>query len=133
MEVGQNHVTIFNPGRSTRHCISWPYACSVLHRLFCSIILLRFYTPPPPPNTHYKIARRWSPISLGTAIKATPVSLGIHRRMQTVYFPHSSVVAGKILKVKELVEAKNVSAHMGERRPPRGYRVKGAVLSFCFH
>jgi large subunit ribosomal protein L30 len=53
--------------------------------------------------------------------------------MQTVFFPHSPVVAGKILKVKELVEVENVPASAvrtkeemrRERRPPRGYVVVG--------
>jgi len=102
---------------------------------------VRFYTPAPPQpsspppsptNTHYKITLRRSPISLGAAIKATLASLGIHRRMQTVYFPQWSVVAGKIFKVKELVEAENVSAHMvrtrGENVDRHGYRMTGSKM-----
>ena len=56
----------------------------------------------------------------------------IHRRMQTVYFPQWSVVAGKIFKVKELVEAENVSAHMvrtrGENVDRHGYRMTGSKM-----
>jgi large subunit ribosomal protein L30 len=56
--------------------------------------------------------------------------------MQTVYFPHSPVVAGKILRVKELVDVENVPLHAvrtkeeqrEERRPLRGYRVVDSKL-----
>jgi large subunit ribosomal protein L30 len=83
------------------------------------------------PNTHYKITLRRSAISLGAKIKGTLASLGIHRRNQTVYYPHSPEVAGKILKVKELVEVENVPTELvrtkqeqrKERQPPRGYEV----------
>ncbi|KAK0455233.1 uncharacterized protein EV420DRAFT_589433 [Desarmillaria tabescens] len=90
-------------------------------------------TPAPEnaPNTHFKITLRRSAISLGDRIKGTLESLGIHRRMQTVYHPHSPIVAGKILKVKELVEVENVPDHLVrtkqqqtlDRRPKRGYKV----------
>jgi len=57
--------------------------------------------------------------------------------MQTVYHPHSPEVAGKILKVKELVEVANVppdavrtkEEQRRERKPPKGYRVIGSRLS----
>ncbi|KAK0210100.1 hypothetical protein DFS33DRAFT_1290656 [Desarmillaria ectypa] len=90
-------------------------------------------TPAPEnaPNTHFKITLRRSAISLGDRIKGTLESLGIHRRMQTVYHLHSPIVAGKILKVKELVEVENVPEHLVQtkqqqtlnRRPKRGYKV----------
>ncbi|KAF8885477.1 hypothetical protein BD779DRAFT_1418302, partial [Infundibulicybe gibba] len=84
--------------------------------------------------THYKITLRRSAISLGSKIKGTLVSLGIHRRMQTVYHPHSPEAAGKILRVKELVEVSNVSPDgvrtklemRKERMAPRGYKVVGS-------
>ena len=84
-----------------------------------------------PPPTHFKITLRRSAISLGDKIKGTLKALGIHRRFQTVYFPHSPEVAGKILRVKELVEVENVPTHMvmtkqqqrQTRKAPRGYKV----------
>jgi len=87
----------------------------------------------PPPNTHYKITLRRSAISLGDKIKGTLLALGIHRRFQTVYFPHSPEVAGKILRVKELVEVENVPTHAvmtstqqrQARKATRGYKVVG--------
>ena len=53
--------------------------------------------------------------------------------MQTVFLPHTGQAAGKILKVKELVEVRNVSPEEVktstqmkiERRPARGYTVVG--------
>ncbi|VDC04967.1 unnamed protein product [Peniophora sp. CBMAI 1063] len=83
------------------------------------------------PLTHYRITQRRSAISLGERIKGTLASLGLHRRMQTVYHPHNPETAGKILKVKELVEVANVPAsevrdkteQRRERRSPRGYTV----------
>lgn len=85
----------------------------------------------PAPNTHYKITLLRSPISLGARIKGTLVSLGIHRRMQTVYHPHAPAFAGKILAVKELVAVRNVPAaavrtkteQRRERKASRGFEV----------
>ncbi|KAF8193349.1 hypothetical protein BJ912DRAFT_960805 [Pholiota molesta] len=87
----------------------------------------------PPPLTHFKITLRRSGISMGDKIKGTLLALGFHRRHQTVYHPHGPEVAGKILRVKELVEVENVPTHMvmtaGQqrqaRKAPRGYKVVG--------
>ena len=87
-----------------------------------------------PPNTHFKITMRRSAISLGEKIKGTVVSLGIHRRFQTVYHRHSPETAGKILKLKELLEVENVPEHLvltkqqqrQQRKAPRGYKVVGS-------
>lgn len=51
--------------------------------------------------------------------------------MQTVYHPHTPECAGKILKVKELVEVENVptsavrtkTEQRQERKASRGYKV----------
>lgn len=84
-------------------------------------------------NTHFKITLRRSAISMGDKIQETLVSLGIHRRFQTVYHPHGPEVAGKILRVKELVEVENVPQHLVQtkqqmrqaRKATRGYKVVG--------
>jgi large subunit ribosomal protein L30 len=94
-----------------------------------------------PPNTHFKITLRRSALSLGDKIKGTLKALGIHRRFQTVYFPHSPEVAGKILKVKELVEVENVPRHLvltkleqrQQRKSPRGYKVVGSRMTTFMH
>ncbi|KZW03631.1 hypothetical protein EXIGLDRAFT_828480 [Exidia glandulosa HHB12029] len=90
--------------------------------------------PAPERLTHFRITLRRSAIALPERYQRTLESLGLHKRMQTVYQPHSQCVAGKILMVKELVEVANVPAsavrtraeQRAERRPPRGYSlVKG--------
>lgn len=88
------------------------------------------------PLTHFKITLRRSAIGLGEKKKETLVSLGLHRRMQTVYHAHTPEAGGKILKVKELVEVENVPAsavrtqeeQRQERKAPRGYAVAGSRL-----
>ncbi|KAF8963123.1 hypothetical protein BDZ97DRAFT_1050596 [Flammula alnicola] len=88
----------------------------------------------PPPNTHFKITLRRSAISLGDKIKGTLEAMGLHRRFQTVYFPYGPEIAGKILRVKELVEVENVPTHAvmtkqqqrQARKAPRGYKVVGS-------
>lgn len=90
-----------------------------------------------PPNTHFKITLRRSAIGLGDKKKKTLLSLGITRRLQTVFMPHCPQVAGKILLLKELVEVENVLASAVrtkqeqriERKAPRGYVVKGNKLA----
>ena len=85
------------------------------------------------PSTHFKITLRRSAISLGDKKKGTLVSLGIHRRHQIVYHPHSPEVAGKILSVKELLEVESVPESLVrtkqeqrlERKAVRGYQVVG--------
>ncbi|KAG8936062.1 hypothetical protein FRC02_004687 [Tulasnella sp. 418] len=90
------------------------------------------------PFTHFKITATRSSIGLPQRYKATLETLGIHRRMGTVYMPHSPEAAGKILRVKELVRVENVPASQvktkkqarEERKAPRGYVV---VKRFAEH
>jgi large subunit ribosomal protein L30 len=95
-------------------------------------------TPPPTsdtPKTHYRITLKRSAVGLPTEFKATLEALGIHRRMQTVYHLHNAATAGKILKLKELVEVQNVTAAevktkeemTRDRRAVRGYTILGKV------
>lgn len=93
--------------------------------------------PIPEPLTHFRITLKRSAISLPEKVKGTLVSLGIHRRLQTVYHEHSPINAGKVLSVKELVEVQNVPAsavrtkteQRRERKAPRGYTVVGSRLN----
>jgi large subunit ribosomal protein L30 len=90
-----------------------------------------------PPNTHFKITLRRSAIALGEKKQKTLRALGITRRNQTVYMPHCPQAAGKILRLKELVEVENVPTsavrtkeeQTKERKAPRGYIVKGNKLA----
>ncbi|KAF8977636.1 hypothetical protein BDQ17DRAFT_1342003 [Cyathus striatus] len=83
------------------------------------------------PKTHFKITLRRSAIALGKKKQETVVSLGIHRRFQTVYHRHTSDIAGKILSIKELLDVENVAEHevktkqqmREQRKAVRGYNV----------
>ena len=137
--ITSHHLPV--PGLHTSHTASGRFTMSTLARqAFCLAATRRGLattTNATEPLTHYKITLRRSAISLPEPFKATLVSLGIHRRMQTVYHPHTSECAGKILKLKELVEVENVSTsavrtkteQRQERRASRGYRVVGSILS----
>ena len=91
-------------------------------------------TPGEEPKTHFGIILRRSGISLGNRIQGTLAALGLRRRMQTVYHPHTPEAAGMILAVKELVEVENVPAsavrtagqQRAERKAPRGFVVVGS-------
>ncbi|KAF8495284.1 hypothetical protein F5888DRAFT_1844076, partial [Russula emetica] len=75
------------------------------------------------PYTHFRITLRHSGISLRKCIQGMLAALGLRRRMQTVYHPHTLEAAGMILAVKELVEVQNVPASMvqmvGQQRKER--------------
>src|SRR5216683_4503995 len=99
-------------------------------------------SPPPSshpalePKTHFRITLRRSGISLGKRIQGTLSALGLRRRMQTVYHPHTPEAAGMILAVKELVEVQNVPSsavrtagqQRAERKAPRGFTVVGSKV-----
>ena len=82
--------------------------------------------------THFKITLLRSAIGLPKRYRQTLESLGIHRRGQTVFHVHNPVTAGKILRVKELVQVLNVDASevkmkaemRRERKAVRGYTVQ---------
>ncbi|KAG8683580.1 hypothetical protein FRC11_013348, partial [Ceratobasidium sp. 423] len=83
--------------------------------------------------THFRITLRRSAIGLPKPSKRTLEALGIHRRGATVFQKHSPEAAGKILRVKELVEVENVPESevktkqemRQERKAVRGYSVIG--------
>jgi len=57
-------------------------------------------------------------------------ALGLRKRMTTVYYPVSQAVAGQIMRIKELVDVKEVNKPMTKeeiraaRRPDPGYYVE---------
>lgn len=61
-------------------------------------------------------------------------SLGLRKRMTTVYHPVTPDIAGKIMKVKELLavseqEKAETRQEIHQRRqPPKGFVVEGNVL-----
>lgn len=107
----------------------WP---SPSQRLYST--LLKNKTANQTQKTHYKITLFRSAIALPKRYKDTLVALGIHRRMQTVFHPHTPDIAGKILRVKELIRVENVPAsavrtkteQRWERRPDPGFEIVGS-------
>lgn len=69
-------------------------------------------------------------IGLPKNIKRTLLSLGLRKRLATVYHNISSITAGKILKVKELVSVEEVEERLTRqemrffRRPSKGYYIE---------
>lgn len=57
-------------------------------------------------------------------------ALGLRKRMTTVYHPVSQSVAGQIMRIKELVDVKEVQSAMSRdemraaRRPDPGYYIE---------
>jgi len=82
--------------------------------------------------THFKITLLRSAIGLPQRYRQTLETLGIHRRGRTVFHVHNQVTAGKILRVKELVQVQNVHASevktqtemRRERKAVRGYTIQ---------
>ncbi|KAG0143382.1 hypothetical protein CROQUDRAFT_185055 [Cronartium quercuum f. sp. fusiforme G11] len=60
-------------------------------------------------TTHYRITLFRSAIGLPKPKRDTLASLGLKKRMQTVYHRHSPDMAGLILNVKELLKVENVT------------------------
>ena len=60
-------------------------------------------------------------------------ALGLRQRMKTVFYPVSPEVAGKIMKVKELVAVEEVDKPLtqqelrAERKPDPGFYIESAV------
>ncbi|KAG4301851.1 hypothetical protein PCANB_002187 [Pneumocystis canis] len=78
----------------------------------------------------FKITLERSSIGLPKSIKRTLLSLGLRKRLATVYQNISPTTAGKILKVKELVSVEEVKNRMTRhemsllRRPNKGYYIE---------
>ncbi|KAJ5923614.1 hypothetical protein N7454_008859 [Penicillium verhagenii] len=70
--------------------------------------------------------------AIGLPRRTTDVlkALGLKKRMATVFHPVSQSSAGQIMKVKELVEVREVDSYMSkhevwlERKPDPGYYVE---------
>ncbi|GAB00015.1 uncharacterized protein L969DRAFT_53712 [Mixia osmundae IAM 14324] len=71
----------------------------------------------------FKVTLTRSPIGLPERTKLSLKTLGLKKRMQTVYKPHRPEFAGMILKVKELVTVENVTAKDVPRKPAAGFEI----------
>lgn len=79
---------------------------------------------------YFKVTLLRSGIGMTKRINGTLLSLGLHKRMRTVYHPVSPDIAGMIFKVKELVAVSEVDYTLTQkeqhelRKPPKGYYVE---------
>lgn len=73
-----------------------------------------FPTPVTRQATHHLITLLRSPHGLPQKSHQTLQTLGLHKLHQTVLYPFSPALAGKLLAVKELIKVKNVSQAEGE-------------------
>jgi ribosomal protein L30 len=73
-----------------------------------------FPTPIARQATHHLITLLRSPHGLPERTHQTLQTLGLHKLHQTVLYPFSPAVAGKLLAVKELIKVKNVTQAEGE-------------------
>jgi len=80
--------------------------------------------------TFFRITLLRSSIGLPQKTRGVLAALGLHKRMATVFVPVSQDTAGMIMKVKELIDVKEVEAEKTrrqvrmERRPDAGFWVE---------
>lgn len=79
---------------------------------------------------YFRITLMRSGIGMPARVQGVLKALGLRKRMTTVYYPVSQSVAGQIMKIKELVDVKEVANPMTKqqmraaRRPDPGYYVE---------
>jgi large subunit ribosomal protein L30 len=80
--------------------------------------------------SYFRITLMRSGIGLPLKTQGVLKALGLRKRMTTVYHPVSQSVAGQIMRIKELVDVKEVSHALTKeemraaRRPDPGYYVE---------
>lgn len=88
--------------------------------------------------SYFRITLMRSGIGMPAKVQGVLKALGLRKRMTTVYHPVTQSVAGQIMRIKELVDVKEVKHAMTKeqmraaRRPDPGYYVEqraGAAMS----
>lgn len=80
--------------------------------------------------SYFRITLMRSGIGMPQKTQGVLHALGLRKRMTTVYHPVSQSVAGQIMRIKELVDVREVARPMskmqmrGARRPDPGYYVE---------
>ncbi|KAJ4356242.1 39S ribosomal protein L33, mitochondrial [Didymosphaeria variabile] len=79
---------------------------------------------------YFRITLMRSGIGMPKKVQGVLHALGLKKRMTTVYYPVSQSIAGQIMRIKELVDVKEVE-HMrtkeemrAARRPDKGYYIE---------
>jgi ribosomal protein L30 len=82
-------------------------------------------TPTKIPNGFFKITLRRSTIGLPLKLRKVVQALGLRRLQQTVYHSQTANIAGMILKVKEILQVRNVkripALEERKKRAEKGY------------
>lgn len=79
---------------------------------------------------YFRITLVRSGIGMPQKVQGVLKALGLRKRMTTVYYPVSQSVAGQIMRIKELVDVKEVERPVSKeqmrkaRRPDPGYYVE---------
>ncbi|KAF2447118.1 hypothetical protein P171DRAFT_462355 [Karstenula rhodostoma CBS 690.94] len=79
---------------------------------------------------YFRITLMRSGIGMPKKVQGVLHALGLKKRMTTVYYPVSQSVAGQIMRIKELVDVKEVEKPMSKdemraaRRPDKGYYIE---------
>lgn len=85
------------------------------------------------PTRFFRITLLRSAIGLPTRTTGVLASLGLHKRLRTVYHPVTPSIAGKVFAVKELVDVQEVDRKLSNeemkelRRPEKGFWVESRV------
>jgi ribosomal protein L30 len=80
--------------------------------------------------SYFRITLMRSGIGLPLKTQGVLKALGLRKRMTTVYHPVSQSVAGQIMRIKELVDVKEVDHALTKdemraaRRPDKGYYIE---------
>ncbi|KDN45255.1 hypothetical protein K437DRAFT_268516 [Tilletiaria anomala UBC 951] len=85
-----------------------PSSAATLASASTSSATTAFAHQQPQPTTHYRITLRRSAIGLPEKTSRVLESLGLRKRLQSIYRPQRPEIAGSILKVKELLHVDNV-------------------------
>jgi large subunit ribosomal protein L30 len=83
--------------------------------------------------TYFRITLMRSGIGMPLKTQGVLKALGLRKRMTTVYHPVTQSVAGQIMRIKELIDVKEVEYPMTKdemraaRRPDPGYFIEKTV------
>lgn len=80
--------------------------------------------------SYFRITLMRSGIGMPLKVQGVLKALGLRKRMTTVYYPVTPDVAGQIMRIKELVDVKEVDRPLtkqqirASRRPDPGYYIE---------
>jgi ribosomal protein L30 len=80
--------------------------------------------------SYFRITLMRSGIGMPLKVQGVLKALGLRKRMTTVYYPVTPDVAGQIMRIKELVDVKEVDRPLSKaqirqnRRPEKGYVIE---------